>query len=194
MTKNTISVTLLVAVLAPTVLWLGATTVTPIPDKANVYVSMGWSIGESNEASALLPTGQGLPNHPDYQDFKQAVRNLIKAEIPEERRNAWPFQKFEVDENGHKPESEVRDFLIQQLDLLNLSRDDEAEEAGLPNPPDFTLTTGMPFLINYDYSQGIGQCGHMYKVSLGGVPLTHSDLTIGATAYFYFQAAWKSDL
>ena len=191
--KPTITV-LLVALLAPAILWIGATSPAQVAGQANAQVALVWQATNSNGASVLLPTGVDVVQHQSYKEFKALMVSHVKAEIPEAIRNSWPFQRFEVDDEGHKPEFEVRDFLDAQLTLLNAARDTAAEELQLPNPPDFSLTTGEPAFINYDYWNNTQQCLHAYPISLGGIPWTVTDPAIGATATLLIRVLWKSDI
>ena len=155
-------------------------------------ITVGWVIDPNNSASAVFPTGQPLVMHPQYYEFKQDVLDTIRAEVPSDVRNAWPFHTITVDAEGHKPEEEIRVELDGLLAALNARRSEIALGLGEAEPPDFTLGQLAPLAVQYTTWNDTVKCNHTYPLLLDGVPWSYTDSSIGATVDFFITLSWES--
>lgn len=190
MMKNTVYV--LAVVVLGVLAWPIFSPVIASQSQVTAPITVGWEIRPGGAAATLLPFGSPLAQHPSYHPFQDQITAAILGELPSDIRNAWPFNQSTVDANGHKDEEDVKAELEAALTALNERRDELAVENSLPDPPDFSLTSGAPMSVKYKYWNDTKTCIHTYQLSLGGVEWDLADGAIPATATFFVELAWDS--
>jgi len=113
------------------------------------------------------------------KNLKVKVTNEIASRVTLEKRNTWDSVDIEVDAGGHRPENEVRDWLLANLPDLTGTAD-----ISLPNPDSFAS-------VRYVFWDALRICEHCHLLQIDGTDwVVTSDDDPEVSVHLVVQISW----